>query len=408
MPRRISDSTIHTLQSTREASEVDNTLTLRALLAAALASIVLSDGAAARQATEKVLYSFDGGTDGADPVAPLTKVGNKFYGTTVSGGSGGFGTVFSVTSEGIETALHSFAAGDDGGYPRSALLGLGGTLFGTTSRYGLDNCDYCGTIFSITKKGAENVVYRFKSGGDGAQSQSGVINVDGTFYGTTGSGGANGYGAIFSVTPSGVETVLHSFGANGDGIEPVGTLVRVGSKLYGTTFRGGTANNGTVFSITKAGVEKVIYSFHGGDDAALPEAGLIEVAGILYGTTAFGGGTGCPDLGNSCGTIFSVTTNGVEAVLHRFGHKNDGAQPIASLISVGSKLYGTTFYGGAMGSGVVFSMTTVGAEKVIYSFGEGTDGGDPAAALLSVGAALYGTTPYGGTHGFGTVFTLTP
>ena len=43
------------------------------------------------------LYSFSGGSDGADPEADLVLAGNTLYGTANSGGSAGAGTVFSFT-----------------------------------------------------------------------------------------------------------------------------------------------------------------------------------------------------------------------------------------------------------------------------------------------------------------------
>jgi uncharacterized repeat protein (TIGR03803 family) len=48
--------------------------------------------------TEKVLYSFQGGNDGADPYASLIfdNAGN-LYGTTAAGGANGDGTVFELT-----------------------------------------------------------------------------------------------------------------------------------------------------------------------------------------------------------------------------------------------------------------------------------------------------------------------
>lgn len=45
--------------------------------------------------TEQVVYSFEGGSDGEDPAAPLALVGKTFYGTTVIGGTPNVGTVFS-------------------------------------------------------------------------------------------------------------------------------------------------------------------------------------------------------------------------------------------------------------------------------------------------------------------------
>ncbi|HEY2475601.1 MAG TPA: choice-of-anchor tandem repeat GloVer-containing protein, partial [Candidatus Cybelea sp.] len=60
---------------------------------------------------EKVLYEFKGRydpKDGSTPFAGLTLVGNKLYGTTRYGGTGGVGVVFSITSSGKESILHTF------------------------------------------------------------------------------------------------------------------------------------------------------------------------------------------------------------------------------------------------------------------------------------------------------------
>ena len=61
---------------------------------------------------------------------------------------------------------------------------------------------------------------------------------------------------------------------------------------------------------------------------------------------------------NGSGTVFSVTPDGTEQVLHSFGSGSDGVSPHASLIDVNGTLYGTTFLGGggAFGLGTVFAL----------------------------------------------------
>ena len=47
---------------------------------------------------------------------------------------------------------------------------------------------------------------------NGAYPSSGLIQAsDGSFYGTTSSGGATGYGTIFRIDAAGTLTTLHSF-----------------------------------------------------------------------------------------------------------------------------------------------------------------------------------------------------
>jgi uncharacterized repeat protein (TIGR03803 family) len=137
------------------------------------------------------------------------------------------------------------------------------------------------------------VLYSFK-GKDGADPGAGLLNVNGTLYGTTTGGGkycrgSDGCGTVFSITTSGKETVLHSFGGTGDSGYPKAGLLNVNGTLYGTTAGGGANGSGTVFSITTSGAETVLYSFKGGKDGKAPSAGLLNVKGTLYGSTEVGG-----------------------------------------------------------------------------------------------------------------------
>jgi uncharacterized repeat protein (TIGR03803 family) len=151
---------------------------------------------------------------------------------------------------------------------------------------------------------------------------------------------------------------------------------------------------------------KTLHSFSGGKDGSHPVASLIAVGSELYGTTETGGAS-------NTGTVFSVSKTGANyRVLHSFGSGTDGAEPVAGLIAVGSELYGTTELGGTDGEGTVFKISESGTERVLYSFtggekgGSSTDGAEPEAGLIAVGSELYGTTFAGGAYfyGGGTVF----
>ncbi len=250
------------------------------------------------------------------------------------------------------------------------------------------------------------VVYSFGGGSDGSNPYAGLIDVGGTLYGTTFAGGSypcdfsktSGCGTVFSVTLGGTENVLHSFGAHGDGRNPRAGLIDVGGTLYGTTEHGHYAcyyyygTCGTVFSITPSGAEKVLVSFDGQPEGAYPFAGLIDVKGTLYGTTETGGSGVCYSNYASCGTVFSLRTGGHSGVLYSFNAHHDGAYPYAGLIDVKGELYGTTFKGGANDLGAVFSVTLGGKEKVRHTFGAAADGAQPSAGLIDVNGKLYGTT----------------
>src|ERR1700722_5118287 len=153
--------------------------------------------------------------------------------------------------------------------------------------------------------------------------------------------------------------------------------------------------------------ETVLYSFcqqQNCADGANSYAALIIVNGILYGTTANGGAY-------KAGTVFSIDpTTGLETVLHSFSGGSDGALPLAPLIDVNGKLYGTTSEGGTQnsacytgGCGTVFSFDlTTGKKKILYAFCQQqncTDGQTPQANLIHANGALYGTTQYGGING---------
>lgn len=370
------------------------------------------------------LYFFAGEPDGGEPYSDLINVDGTLYGTTNIGGANDSGSVFTITTSGEETVLYSFgkSGSGDGARPVAGLLDVNGTLYGTTSEGGSGTCYYsgyvqCGTVFAIAKSGRETVLHRFgATSGDGANPFAGLINVDGTLYGTTYGGGVNGLGTIFAITTSGKETVRYSFRrARKDGAHPYARLIDVNGTLYGTTLDGGAHDAGTVFSLTAAGKERVLHSFSFKDDGASPFDGLLNVNGTLYGTTSDGGVAP----GVNWGTVFSITTSGTETVLHSFAGRGfrDGGNPVAGLTYINGKLYGTTVSGGK-GFGTVFAVTTSGKSTVLYRFrgGDGSggsgDGSNPYGTLLNVKGKLYGTTFYGGRsrYGFccGSVFSITP
>jgi uncharacterized repeat protein (TIGR03803 family) len=206
-----------------------------------------------------------------------------------------------------------------------------------------------------------------------------------------------------------VYDMLYVFQNAPDGAEPYSDLIDVDGTLYGTTSIGGTNDAGSVFTLTTSGKEAILYSFMkaGSGDGAFPVAGLLKVNGRFYGTTRYGGAGTCYDSGpHQCGTVFTITTSGSETVLHRFGASSgDGTEPFAGLTDVKGTLFGTTSGGGSDGLGTVFSITTPGKETVLYSFKRARkDGANPYARLINVNGTLYGTTLYGGAYGDGTVF----
>ena len=332
-----------------------------------------------RTDTEKVAYSFcsqEYCSDGENPTDSLVEVNGNLYGTTGIGGTGYYdscgetcGTVFSVDPDtGAENVLHSFCSQlncTDGGMPMSGLNAVKGMLYGTTPDGGA-NTFYSGTVFAINSKSdSESVLYSFcslQNCEDGSNPNSGVIDVKGTLYGTTYTGGAHDGGTLFSVDPkTGVERVVYSFCSQQnceDGGYPIAGLIEEKGRLYGTTDTGGMYDYGTVFvADPKSGSEMVIYSFCSQEncaDGAYPEAGLIDVKGILYGTTYRGGAY-------AAGTVYALDPRaGTEKVLYAFCARQnctDGEYPgFGSLIDLNGTLYGTTLDGGDAAGGTIFGI----------------------------------------------------
>jgi uncharacterized repeat protein (TIGR03803 family) len=269
---------------------------------------------------ERVLHSFGASNDGEKPEAGVIAVGDRVYGTTNSGGAYGDGTVFGVDRKsGDERVLHSFGGGTDGANPAAALVEVNGKLYGTTSAGGTYGG---GTLFSIrTDGGNERILHSFGYGPDGSDPQAAVIDVSGTLYGTTSAGGAYGKsatgGTVFSIGTDGKnERVLHSFGNGSDGADPQASVIEVQGTLYGTTAGGGAYGgsnrySGTLYSLRIAtGKERVLHSFGHGSDGEFPMAGPIDVNGTLYGTTLWGGEnySACVTSGGqTVGTVYALT-----------------------------------------------------------------------------------------------------
>jgi uncharacterized repeat protein (TIGR03803 family) len=402
-------------------------LFVRAMAGAAGLGLLLGAAVPMTAQVASTLYSFSG-ADGINPSygsLAMDSSGN-LYGTTTFGGANNFGTVFELVSSPAgysERVLYSFAGGTDGVNPFAGLvMDSAGNLYGTTNGGGANNS---GTVFELVYSPtgySERVLYTFAGGNDGAFPYAGlVMDSAGNLYGTTVIGGLNNSGTVFElINSSGVysERVLYIFTASsGDGLSPYGGLIMDPSgNLYGTTYQGGANSHGTVFELVNSSgtySEKVLYGFGASvADGANPFSGLVmDPSGNLYGTTSFGGS-------NNSGTVFElINSSGTfsEKVLYSFaGSVTDGASPVGGLVLDSSgNLYGTTRSGGPKNYGAVFELinssgTYTEVPLLIFGTSCGGTGWAPAAGLvMDPSGSLYGTTIQGGGNGFGTVFSLT-
>jgi uncharacterized repeat protein (TIGR03803 family) len=99
---------------------------------------------------ETVLHVFDG-TDGGSPISGLTRIDSTLYGTTAGGGcyeGASCGNVYKMSTAGVERSVYSFKGGDDGGEPEANLIDVGGVLYGTTVTGGAAGF---GTVFKVVR-----------------------------------------------------------------------------------------------------------------------------------------------------------------------------------------------------------------------------------------------------------------
>jgi len=345
-------------------------------------------------------------SDGDTPGSVIADSSGNLYGTTLFGGNdvenvcgtAGCGTVFKVSSKGVETVLYAFCqksgCTDGHGPSRMPLIrDAKGNLYGASPGGAYDY----GMVFKLTADGIETVLYSFSASQPGPTSGV-IMDVAGNFYGTN-DGLAHGEcGSAFRLDSKGKYTDLHDFGQSGDACVPAGGLFEdKNGNLYGTTEQGGTANKGAVFKIGSDGSYGVLYSFCSQSnctDGETPESSLIQdAAGNLYGTTWQGGAGGF-------GTAYKLAGSGKETVLHAFCNCGDGGDPVAPLLEVGNLFYGTTQIGESYG-GVIFKLSGR-KETAIYRF----SGNGIVAPVIKLKDWIYGTTYSGGVYGSGAVFKL--
>jgi uncharacterized repeat protein (TIGR03803 family) len=208
--------------------------------------------------TEQPLYPFSGPPDGASPYNGVIfdNAGN-LYGTTTQGGSSGNGAVFELSPSGsgwTEKVLYSFAGGSDGSYPTAGLIfDQSGNLYGATASGGTGAG---GTVFELSPSGGSwthSVLYSF-AGSATCGPWGTLVMQAGNLYGTTLCDGANNDGNVFELTSSGggwTYSSLWDFTGGNDGANPYGNVIFDSTgNLYGTASSGGQHGVGVVWEIT--------------------------------------------------------------------------------------------------------------------------------------------------------------
>jgi uncharacterized repeat protein (TIGR03803 family) len=270
--------------------------------------------------------------------------------------------------------------------------GLDGNFYGTTPSGGAQQK---GVIFRVTPQGVLTVLYNFCSQPnctDGNGPHGGLILArDGNFYGTTAQGGsenikAGGNGTIYRITPQGAYTVMHSFcgAACAEGQSPYyGVIQAAGETFFGTTLAGGTNGMGTVYKMSPAGVVTTIYDF-------CPESGCADGVSPMFGVTQATNGKfyGLTSVGTYRQTFYRITSTGQFANLYTFCLDpvtcTDGTNSWGGLVQGDNGNFFGTNNGVGAGGGTVFEITSQGQLTVLYTFcgkSKCPDGSGPLAGL---------------------------
>jgi uncharacterized repeat protein (TIGR03803 family) len=316
------------------------------------------------------------------------------YGTS-GGGTYNGGTVFKVTPKGTLSVLYNFGAtSTDGTGPWYTLVrDASNNLYGLTQ---LGGASGWGTIFKVSSKGEETILYDFSKQPVGNVRPSGLSRDSaGNLYGYDDPANEAYYGEVYQLTPSGEFSILYAFcpdittcpGITGEFPEGAPTL-RDGN-LYGDTWDGGG-----VFEITPAGEESIVQNFDVVTDGGEPWFKLTQdSAGNMYGSTSFWGD-------NDSGAIFKVDSTGAFSVLYELPKGNHTSGPL--VVDASGNLFGIA---SILKRAYIFKLSPEGVRTILYSSSDPTSLG--TELVMDKAGNLYGTSPHGGSAGTGAVYKLT-
>lgn len=344
-----------------------------------------------------VLKHFGGGSDGSTPQAGLAAAGDVLYGTTWSGGTLDYGTIFKLNRHGTAFGVLKRFDWMSGSSPEGDLTVSGNTLYGTCSGGG--NPANGGVVYRMNTNGSDYTVLMI---GDFQMTtplrvpRAGVVllgtNLYCTAYGTFSL--QSPPGCVFKVgTNGGPVQTFYSFPQGGG--RPMAKLATSGDRLYGTT-RGGSFSEGDVFTLGTNGGVYYLHYFNKTNGAS-PRAEVLILGDTLYGTTASGGKS-------NLGTIYKIKNDGTGFTTLKHFAGADGSSPIAGLVFQDQFLYGTTYDGGRSNLGTIYRLNTNGGDfQVLYHFNR-ANGANPMGTLVYVKDAFYGTASSGGLSEAGAVF----
>lgn len=336
------------------------------------------------------LASFGGsssGTNGGNPDAGVTldSRGN-LYGTTSSGGTYGFGTVYEIAKGSSTPVTLASFDGTNGAYPQGGVtIDPQGNLYGTAALGGPDGViGGEGTVWEIVK--GTNAIITLASFNDASryEPEAGVaLDAQGNLYGTTYYGGADNMGTVWELVKgsNAISTIASFDGANGE-YPKYGVTLNAQGNLYGTP----VTTTGAIWEIVKG--SSTITTLPGTEPLATDSQGEIYEAG-------FSGATH-----RAFVLEYSRLANGAYGYSKQFVFSGiNGAEvPHGLILDSQGNLYGIigdTLWEIVKGSSTITTLASF----------DGTNGSSPMGGLtLDADGNLYGTTLDGGADGFGTVW----
>jgi uncharacterized repeat protein (TIGR03803 family) len=298
----------------------------------------------------------------------LVDASGNLFGTTLSGGAHGSGTVFELkTGSSTPTVLSSFSSGIVPSGSGNLVEDAAGDLFGSTTE----------SVFEVQKTGASYAApVNLVPFPVGTQIGALVIDSKGDIFGTTIGSGVNDVSTVFEIekTPTGyasTPTTLATFTAADGQLSlnhPKSLIVDANGDIFGTTDPSSQNSGGVVYEIvrTSTGYEStptIVSNFNGLGEGSLGANVVADANGNLFGTTQAGGA-------NNKGSAFEITGSGyattptVVPIIPDLVWQNDNGQ--ASVWDMD----GTTWIGGglvslktgptwrAVGTGTFFSGDT--------------------------------------------------
>ncbi len=242
-----------------------------------------------------VLREFNkAGGDGYRPAFGLILSGNTLYGTTTGGGTFDRGVVFKIGTNGTGYHnIHSFNAQTEGSQPQAELTLIGNTLFGTTA-FGSFAQPNGGMLFKIGLDGnGFAVLYTFTNVSVQSEFINGLTPVGDTLYGV---------GYDFNSDKSS----LYKINTNGTGFQIIrqlptgssfgGVLTWTGSALIGSWRN--SESFGGIFQVNTNGTGYHVIDTFAGNSAYAGDL-------VFSGTTLYGGRFDF-DFGQEPSALFSL------------------------------------------------------------------------------------------------------